>query len=615
MEESIHWNTYHRSRFKRLVGEKVTAAFFTTSPGTKPDKTGAYYNPFHFKAYQKAVIIKKAGLPEEYDLDTYDDLLCYQHGIASYITNKLNALNLKLAVNCDNQYPCVLINFPKPAVAKEKDWVNFVILYFTALSVKLAEERGLNCELVRRSGFGHMRPSVAETAPSMRINVGIIPLAYADVLVDAAELTYSLLCKNPSTVFSQAVDLPEVDKLLASYNKKKIADKSKAIKLSDTVWDNLWSRMDKRGYSLVSQLLRREINAEAFINTLLDEMRASGLSLDDLLESPNLRQKAFVTPWLAVLQSLKLNATNQLGIEPAQTTLPTYKWAKKAVAVDDEPFVDCVNQLLKSFDQPADLENGEQTLQGLHSKLETASRSLFFNPSRKPHDDGCGSDSETEADVVIDKKKMTIYAKKFITATGMRSIQLAFAAIKGHLGQEAKLNFRNLGFDAQYMYYESPIALRKHAIRLELDSVNNLAKAPNLVLYDLNHCNVEHVKTPAVVDLVKKCGPVCILDTTSATMSYTALNIKALFKANKELKAIILVSSGLKNEQGGADLNPYGTLRIFAREKAIRESLYAELVKIEEEVGYKHPKYSHLIRKTAKEHGMTPTNHGILAKM
>ncbi|KAJ3169769.1 hypothetical protein HDU88_000406 [Geranomyces variabilis] len=56
--------------------------------------------------------------------------------------------------------------------------------------------------------------------------------------------------------------------------------------------------------------------------------------------------------------------------------------------------------------------------------------------------------------------------------------------------------------------------------------------------------------------------------TTETQRGYFAL----LSKTELALKAIITVSSGLKHEQNGSDLNPYGTARIFTKTKDTRDN-------------------------------------------
>jgi hypothetical protein len=616
MEKSSHWNTYHRSRFKRLEEVKPSQYSFKSDPSAKPDKSGTYLNPFCFTNYQKAVVIQKDRPKKHYPENTYDNYLHYQNTMANYIVAQLKERHLPLKANCDNAYPSVLIDFPKPSKAKSVDWVNFVIVHYMAICLKLTNERGLNCEIVRRSSFGHLRPSVAETAPSMRINVGVIPKDYADVLVDAAELTHQLLGMTAESNFARPLALPELSQAMDDYNKAgKKSRGNVEIKLPANLWQALWSAMDRKGHSLVYQLMRKEINVEAMINHILDKMLASELNAEKILASPLLIQETFVTPWIDVLKAYRLNEKNQMSISWRTSQLPSYKWQQEPVLIKDEAFFPFVQGLFTVFDHPRILDTKIQTLQNLHGELETASQTLFFNPPHQLHEDGYGSDSDTEGTISLARERTIIYAKKFITATGMRSIQLAFAAIKRHLGEQTQLNFRNLGFNTQYMYYETKEALQKHAIPIVLHNINELAQPLEVVLYDLNHCNTSHQKTAPVTEVVKDSSTICILDTTSATNSLVAESIKELMTKNPHLSTIILVSSGIKNEQAGSDINPYGTIRIFSRNKSERDGLYKQLASLEAEAGYKHPKTSHLLRKTAKERRMTPTNEGILSQM
>ena len=612
MPDSKRWNTYFRSRFSRTVGSKPSEkVFHPHKPGktiTEASKTGTYYSPFHFKAYRDEVKPIKRKQTIKYPDNAYDDLLAYQRKIANYMVSEMGKKKLNWSVNADNDYTCVLIKFPKPPAAKEADWVNLVILHFVAITNHLSEEKGLNAELVRRSGFGHLRPSVCETAPSFRINVGFIPTAYADLLVEALEKTHALLCGDNREVFNHQPNLPSVTEKLDAYNQaKKLKDK-KQLALKETLWDTLWTRFDSCGGSVVKQGMRCEITAEWLVNGLIDGFRQH----PDAFDTKKKLKSVVVYPWLRVLRNVSINGT-VLSVKPPVESLPSYQWQKPAEAIDDPEFTQIINRLHTIFD---DVSQPQKTLQGLHEHLEAASKKMFFNPVEMDHEDGCGSDSECDDDIQIGKKKAKVYAKKFITATGMRAIQLAFAAVKLYLQQDLKLNFRNLQIETGFMYYETEDALTKHAIPIKLESVNDLAaQVYKLHFFDLNHCNTTHKKTPEVTKQIPDTFPICVLDATSASMEKMATAGQNIFKKNPNVSTVIFVSSGLKNEQAGSDINPYGTLRIFSRTQKERDDIYEWLVALEEKAKYEHPGISHLLRKNAKERKLTPTNLGIFKHM
>lgn len=620
MPNSQHWNTYHRSLYKRNPEAKTTEyAFHPTNAKervTEASKTGTYYTPFHFKGYKKAVKQKPQAVAVVYPVNSYDEFLAYQRRVCGYIVTEIKKKQPLLIANADNDYTCVLVKFPKPAKVKEVDWVNFIILHFVAIANYLSEERGLNCELVRRSGFGHLRPSVCETAPSLRINVGFIPKVYADVLVAAMDMTYNLLCTAKRDVFNHPPSTSKhLEQVLSNYNKARQLDEEKQVSIQDTLWNCFWAKFDARGRSLIVQVMRQEIMAEWVINQLLDEFKrqGKGKALASLLETSSI----MMAPWEAVLKCLTFNSAKQtLSIKAPATLLPSYKWPMQAAVINDSDFHAIITRLYAVFDKKDAIKGPAMVLENLHEDLESASREMTFNPDKMPCEDGYGSDSDAEGEIEIDGIAHPIFAKKMITATGMRAIQIIFASIKKYWQESSSLNFRNLKIKTDYMYYETNDALKKHPIPVKVTSINELAaNSYTLCFYDLNHCNTMQIKTPGLLDVIDNKFPIAVLDTTSSSNARMAESLKKIMANHTNINTVIMVSSGLKNEQAGSDFNPYGTVRIFSRSKNELNAIYQHLCEQDVKVNYHHPAESHLLRKNAKLRGLTPTNLSIFASI
>lgn len=618
MRDPKRWNTYHRSLFKRIEDEKQTKYTFKPEASHKPDKSGTYYNPFAFDGYQKAVTIRTSTSTRTQVANHYDAFLTFQHAVAQYIATGIKTKNPAIKANADNGYPCVLVQLPKPdKLIKTADWVHFCSLYFIAITNHLSEERGLNCELVRRSGFGHIRPSIAATEPSFRIHVGFIPKAYADVLIDSAELVYQLLCINPQDLFGQALTLPQLSTDLSDYNllnKDKGIRVNKSLCLKDTLWENLWNALDSQNHSFIYQVMRKEKNAEQVINLLFEQLRKLPICLSEAMKEDARKKELFVNPWLSIFSHYRLKG-ERLSLTLGKDEITQYHWKKAPVKIDDDLFWDVITRLEAAYHHKKRDIAVEPTLDGLHERLEDASRSFFFHPDSRVCDDGYGSDSDCEESFEKADHIERIYAKKFITATGMRAVQLAFAAVKRYLGCATGLSYRNLGFYADNMYYETREALSRHALSIGLSDFKELSEPLTITLFDLNHCNTSHSPPKKAEDAMLKPFPILILDTTSSTTAFTGATMKRLFSEHTYLTTIICVSSGLKNEQAGSDINPYGTLRIFSKDKSERDSIYRQCAFFESRDKYKHPALSHLLRQNAKGNGMTPTNERILASL
>ncbi|MFY2558570.1 hypothetical protein ACN469_13140 [Corallococcus terminator] len=163
----------------------------------------------------------------------------------------------------------------------------------------------------------------------------------------------------------------------------------------------------------------------------------------------------------------------------------------------------------------------------------------------------------------------------------------------------------------QQMYFESPHLLD---INRWLSPVKTLAEA-QVILGDNNHCvtSLSAMDTFDISGVSSWAGKrALIVDVTSATMQAMHAFVK---KFREELPAevvLVLVSSGLKNEQLGTDKNAYGTVRFFVKAKqtaTLRKCFDA----LKQQPAYvKQPVVSHSVRRAFKVAGMVPTVSAIL---
>ena len=119
----------------------------------------------------------------------------------------------------------------------------------------------------------------------------------------------------------------------------------------------------------------------------------------------------------------------------------------------------------------------------------------------------------------------------------------------------------------------------------------------NVLFYDLNYANVSQTTKPFIT---KQMYTAIILDYTSAMTQ----RVKDYLTKVKPLTSLILlVSSGTKNEQGGADLNAYGTLRILSTSAEECKRLHKILIEQEDAIHYNT---SHQARRKYKDAGFLP---------
>lgn len=616
MEDATKWATYHRSDFKKIEGQTKSNYKFQGNQDTVVkgmySKIGNYYNPFHFSTYKSALKQTTRQITAAPSASWYDRLLERQKKMARYLVEKVLIKDPSFKINADNTYPCILFSLPKPSKEKNPNtWSAFLAVYLIAITNKLAYERGLNIEMVQRSSFGCLRPSLAACGESVRINLGLCPQVYVDTIADALMYLKSLF--SDLTLFAIPLESAALSQTIKKYNKINAAKTEKTnIALGTTLWDTLWMPGDISNKSFASQFFRKAVTVEYFIDRIFDGCLKN--SLEELFREKKL-QDAFALPIQSLLLKLKLKGTSlSLAIEEKQLT--KYHW-KTSTPVDDEEFWKFVAEFggpLHVIKPEISLILKNRTLQDLHTQFEIYIANFTFMPKKFTHvTDGSGSDSEEEEEVPLQDKKQTLYAKKFITATGMRAIQLIFASAKKYLYDTYHIDPLNVHFSAKHMYYETAKALASYEIPLHFEADEKDKKdRQNITFFDVNHCNTLHEKIPLAQPLIDSNDAICVLDITSATSKEVHTILVQLLEESPKLQVVMMISSGLKNEQFMGDYNPYGTIRIFTKNRESLKNIYDDLKLLEEKAQYKHPKESHWIRKTAKESGMTLTNAAIL---
>ena len=617
MEDSVRWSTYHRSDFKKIEGTTKTQYKFQgnqdeVKQGMYP-KTGNFYSPFHFKPYEKALKPISQPITTAEPALWYDRLLTQQKKMAAYVVEQVKERQPDLLINSDNNYTCVLFSLAKPKREKNpKIWSQFLSAYLVALTNTLAYERGINIEMVHRSSFGCLRPSVAECGDSVRVNLGLTPKPYADCVIDA--ICYLQQIFKNSQAFKIPFESTALHKTLKNYNEKKSTKRKIVdIHLKDTLWDTLWAPGDSSNRSFASQFFRKSVVTEY----LVDSIQTACLKkpLETLFKDENAYEDAFVTPLKKILKSIRLK-DNSLSIQLDTEDLVSYKW-KVPDTVNDDDFWDLAKEMAEQLGVTEEEINtliSDKITEDFHSQFEAWVANFIFQPVADNYvTDGYGSDSEEERELEIDGESQVVHAKKLITATGMRAIQLIHAVSRKYLQDKYKDDPLFLTFSASQMYYETDEALSKHPIPIDyIYEKNKKNVQTNIGFFDVNYCNTNHEEMDDHLNLISKKDRICVIDVTSATTQEIREILVRIYKKRPNIKLVLTISSGLKNEQAMGDYNPYGTVRIFSKDRNSLDAIYEDLVQLEEQAEYLHPKESHLIRKTAKSAGMTPTNATIL---
>jgi hypothetical protein len=559
-------------------------------------------------------------------------------------------------VYMDNDYPCILVSMPfmnrgflgrTSAIQKEspqyasvefwsehsKVFQDLLMAYYVAIVNYHADRSGIPIELVMRSSFGQFQPSISETARSFRINVGIIPQQYAKLLATGL---YHLYClfetftdEFPASLVPDADPKhtwwPERTQYITDYifDSIELTEERRDEIFENNVWWTLRIPTSHRNnHSFLYEMLREKINRELLANLVLKQLLETEQTdmwplalMFNYLEYKTNSKKQTVTSFS---DKVKEEYSSNTGIWQKR------KWSQSQ-PIPDPNFWQLTDQICMALSgKTLSHTSGTGVVLGLYAYLEKLHIDFMKKYCRSPvkadsdeedserseleqdEENQLGSDSEEEGNVVKGKK---IYAKKIITVTGLMAISYAGYAARWYVKKILKKD--TYQERAKYMYYET-------AGNLELlNSISDLkinGKSHSKILYfDLNYCNALN-EVEGIITLENEITgfqpKIIILDYTSATTVAVNKALQAIFGSDKRSKAdlVLLVSSGLKNESGGANHNPYGTLRIMCSRQEDLNSVYDKLVKLIQKDKHFVPLLAHQIRRNYKAQGFVPTN-------
>lgn len=635
MSNPKFWGTYFRSKSGRIPLERIEIGNenFLGDITNKnfPWKTGGFRNPFEIyrkkhveETWPKETVgqtsheMKKSAKEDTYFL--YDDLLEYKCNICKLVVKQFQGKLMgkigNINVYYKNDYPCVMVQvkaFHEKEDEIKKDEINWrkysyriVQAYFVAITCYEAINIGIPTELVNRASFGHNIPSVAETGTSLRINIGITPQIYAkEVLVESLlilnNLLPSLLKKKIfySDSDSDSLSLIAINKNIDVYNTKKPEKFStrKKLESDDTVLVLLRER------EVAFQIAIQRNN----IDYLTDEI---------ILQMPEKSEEDFSIPLKTIL--VKLYEKKAIDFENTSERNDIEK--KNESIKNDNLFWEIIRKVASSLERTnsSGLSNTltNKELSGLYSTLEKANWDFIKSCNvQSSEQDGYGSDSDSEYEVR--SKSTIIHSKKIIVSTGMRAIYMA------HRGALHIIGTKKTHIDTKYMYYETADAVRNLSDqvnkKLNLEHENRSQK---IIYIDLNHCSCSGPDTTDIdvhiknirEEIKRKCFNKKIESQKAIVFDYTSATTIKIRKVIREITpyvdVLFLVNSGLKNEQIGADVNTYGTVRIYSTNKKHVENLYYA---IKRDLGRKDElaHESHAIRRQYRDVGAVITTEYI----
>lgn len=612
MDDPEFWGAYYRSQKSRsfkMLGKKMG---LHTSPGINKIEgdsayahTGGHASPL--KSPEYLALFKENNVLTPHDnKELRDEILTYKTHLCDIIKTAFekkmdneqparvhrarSAKEKRPIVFIENSYPCILVRMPifnmdfqnQAQDAATEYWSEhpvpmqrLIVCCFVAITNTLAEKKNIPIEMVMRAGFGHHLPSVDETKDTFRINVGLIPEVYAkligEALVVLTELMNDLKDEDSKTF--------NVSKTLQRETEKYNATKNSQVKFSGSIWQIIRQPAHGGLKSLLSELLERnQFSAELFTDYLMGALAE---------HSEKISQEIVENALEKMISHITYGKTVSMKSTADLVSLKKRTWPAEVKNVSKDAAFDLILRKLCASLQAEPPSKGE--LLGLYSYLEFANVNFIKNFCNKSAEDGYGSDSDFEYDEPEHNK---IYGRKIRLQNGMKAISVSFFAAQYYLKCK---KIKNFTVNTEYMYYETADAIELGEILPSLTKEKNYSfkeydKEKNKILkaselpteelilfYDLNHFN-KHNKLDGSKPLASRLQvepALVVLDYTSATYEQIREAISLCLEKND---TVLLVGSGIKHDQGGADFNPYGELRIISKDKKMLIKIYDKVI-------------------------------------
>lgn len=660
MLDPLHWGSYFRSFNLFGNSDRVNGLLKQTKTirrgKEKIDKlspfalSGIIKSPFRFSAYQALCgNVDDESPKERLDLDDtnsdlYDQLIEYKCRMCEIAIEEFNAefanvVDSNIHVYYQNRYPCLLVHVKAsgrgqvPSQSLEARYLNEIWVAFAIAIINYhAYVESIPTETVRRASFGQNLPGIAVTDATFRISMGLVPEIFVRKVLVKSFLKLNEIIPQilNAKIGLSSIELEKINADISIYNEKHRAKDAEQHVVEfwtadDTFFDVLHKVGDASGCKVCVQLNKERRYIDLLINYVLNELFCSG-------ESAHI-----VTPLRKFLKHLNYGGNEvTLTVKDIKSHQHIYAIPKRdfvenasvnETIQNDSNFWDCIEKISMAFEKRSisTLCNAvaSKRMHGIYRSIEEANLELIMNSGDQKCEDGYGSDSDCEIDITIDgtAKRKVYRSKKVITATGMRALYAAAFLIKYHSGVE---NFRY-----EHSYFEIPDAIQS-VLDAHLNFDVKQKTDQKILMIDMNYCNasgnpdaghvdLEEIKRNELATLNGKKSAAIVFDCTSSTTDQIRAAIE-LFIPYTEI--VIVVTSGLKNEQIGADVNPYGVIRIICNDGELIDHLCdmvkSILTQIDRMDGFDDnielPMHAHNIRKCYKQIGATVTSQAIFKR-
>lgn len=524
----------------------------------------------------------------------YNAVLQYKNDICQYVIDQIKKSKPQglttINVGFFNQYPCLMIYLKSETIMRHADlklpseaafeaWVELLMSYLIAsINYKSIEKNGLNIELERRSSLGYLTPTIAPTGRSMRINLGVVPRYYADLLVDCL-IDFDTLLKEKIVNKQKLPPLFE-GVFYDSIEHQDYLGAKDTIKGFTNLFEILWAPADASGRTTLQNIARTPYALDGITAVIFNALNESHNTHEALNQG--------ITWAIKQLKIEKHGKKNTLSFKQHNTLIAYQRESKlESYALEsDTLFWKTINAIITPFKQ-ADNPTLHEAIEGveycyehkeinhLYYFLEQCCELTLVSSIQRGKEtvigDGYGSDSETEASI----DDQHIYAKKVIMHNGMRAIWCAIIATTNYLKDQKNISC-NLCLDSSY--YESPLGVKLIESLHELTTINVVksASSANTLLFDLNACITDGNPNRDYTTNNKK---ILILDATSALTDTVKTHVERFARSRASI--LFVVESGFKHQQIFSDKNQYGTIRIFTKNKALTEKIYSKIKRID----------------------------------
>lgn len=576
----------------------------------------------------------------------YDASLKYQVNMAKYISNNVGDLK-HIKVDAFNNYPAIMVSFdaqkfadiPKEECSDKarEDFNQFLMSHFAGIVNAEAAKAGITTPMVEHSVFGHATPSFTVTVDGFHLNLGMMPAEYAEVHIKALKtLDRELSAFKTGISDTPGIDLADYGQLEQSPQKEELEEAANIMQLAFKK-----AEQSNAGKTLITNTMRT-MQSRNFVDACSFEQHIDsatpsdpiGESLGKLFDSVQYKTNIVQNkPQLAMSIVVQAKTYDMSKHTPKGTKAATLTRSESDMGIDREAFSrlqgshksylddfstkfgDLANSQ-KGFNAHRPMMEVRRTLHSqnlnIASSLDIANQLMTLHTLEKIEN---GAVNKRGVDVAYgsdsDIKDGNIHGKKIITHNGMRALVTAVNA-HGMLysGQDKELSIA----------YENPYGEAE-------DDIGNLSFKPATgngaiatagVIY-INACITDGKSFETEGKPIAERFPnakVWIIDSTDATTTRMS-EIYGEFKNSNRAELLFFASSDLKNEQGMADANNYGTVRVFAKSVSPdggKGPEVGEIIGGIESPDKGQAMFSHEYRRTMKQMRYVPTNSSIVMK-